>query len=160
MLNFCLARNIEADVKKIVAKDKGEVTLQNNLGNVSFRCFVSTPKNLDELGQVMGKAKREKLTVKAIGGFYAFSSVNIILPNSVNVSLIPLINNSPCCETTGYAIKCDKLVGTTRTPTTTFNDPSQEGFYDVLCGTSLRQVIETLEKDHRALMNLGGFTGT
>jgi len=66
---------------------------------------------------------------------------------------------SPVCETTGYAIKTDHLVGTTPTPTATLKDPTQEGLYDVLCGTSLKQAIEVLEKDGRALMNLGGFTG-
>jgi hypothetical protein len=86
----------------------------------------------------MAQAKRENRNVKAIGGFYAFSSV---------------------CETTGYAIITDKLKGTTPTPTGSLKKPSPEGLYEVLCGTILQEVIETIEKDERALMNLGGFTG-
>ena len=71
------ALTIEADVKQAVAGNhSGEVTLQNHLGNVSFQCFVSTPHNLNELVQVMAKAKRENQSVKAIGSFYAFSLVN------------------------------------------------------------------------------------
>jgi hypothetical protein len=31
--------------------------------------------------------------------------------------------------------------------------------YDVLCGTTLKDIVQALEKDGRALMNLGGFTG-
>jgi hypothetical protein len=67
---------------------------------------------------------------------------------------------SPVCETTGYAIKTDHLVGVTPTPATTLKDPTQaKGLYDVLCGTSFEQIVKALEKDGRALMNLGGFTG-
>ena len=67
---------------------------------------------------------------------------------------------SPVCETTGYAIKTDHLVGTSPTPAATLKDPARaEGLYDVLCGTSLHKVVEVLEKDGRALLNLGGFAG-
>jgi hypothetical protein len=66
---------------------------------------------------------------------------------------------SSVCETTGYAILTDKLKGTTPTPTGSLKKPSPEGLYEVLCGTILQEVIETIEKDNRALMNLGGFTG-
>jgi hypothetical protein len=71
--------------------------------------------------------------------------------------LFPFI--SPVCETDGYAIRTDKLVGTSLTPTSSLKDPKAEGLYDVLCGSSLTQVVDALEKDGRALMNLGGFTG-
>lgn len=135
-----IALKIEADAKKAVDADRdAKVTLQNNIGTVSFQCFVSTPNNLDDLVQIMAKAKRENLNVKAIGGFYAFS---------------------PICETTGYAIRTNNLVGTTPTPTTSLKDPSHaEGLYDVLCGSSYTQVVAALEKDGRALMNLAGYTG-
>jgi hypothetical protein len=67
---------------------------------------------------------------------------------------------SPVCETTGYAIKTDHLVGISPTPAVALKDPAHaEGLYDVLCGTSLQQVVEVLEKDGRALLNLGGFAG-
>jgi hypothetical protein len=66
---------------------------------------------------------------------------------------------SSVCETTGYAIITDKLKGTTPTPTGSLKKPSPEGLYEVLCGTILQEVIEMIENDKRALMNLGGFTG-
>jgi hypothetical protein len=73
--------------------------------------------------------------------------------------LMPLLVISPLCETTGYAIKTNNLVGSSPTPTTSLKDPKTEGLYDVICGTTFKQVIQVLEKDGRALMNLGGFTG-
>jgi hypothetical protein len=79
LTGFLPAQTIEADVKQVVTGDGDkEVTLQNHLGNITFKSFVSTPHNLDELVQVMAKAKREQLGVKAIGGFYAFS---LVLPS-------------------------------------------------------------------------------
>jgi hypothetical protein len=65
---------------------------------------------------------------------------------------------SSICETTGYAIRTDNLVGTSPTSTTSFKDPSQgEGLYEVLCGTSHKQAIEALEKDGRVVNNLLGY---
>jgi hypothetical protein len=58
--------------------DSNKVTLNNNLGNVSFKCFPRTPNNLDDILKVMAQAKREKQNVKAIGGFYAFSLVHAL----------------------------------------------------------------------------------
>jgi hypothetical protein len=106
----------------------------------------------------MAKAKREKLYVKAISGFNAFSSVNPPI-RSVFESLMFCLLTSPICETTGYAIKSDKLVGTSPTPTTALKDPHSEGLYEVLCGTSHQQAIDALEKEGRAFMNLTGFNG-
>ena len=71
--------SVGAKAKEIVVGGDGDkVTLKNHLGNVSFQCFLETPKNLDQLMQVMVKAKQANLTVKAIGGFYAFSLVIFI----------------------------------------------------------------------------------
>jgi hypothetical protein len=61
--------------------------------------------------------------------------------------------------TSGYLVKTDKLTGTKPLPKSTLKNPSQEGLYEVLGGTKLKDVVQALEKDGRALMNLGGFTG-
>jgi acetylglutamate kinase len=61
---------------------------------------------------------------------------------------------SPICETTGYSINTDYLTGITRTPS-----HEAEGLYDILCGTTLQHLVEALEKDGRAIVNLGGHTG-
>jgi len=81
LTEFLPARTIEADVKKAVTGRDKEVTLQNHLGNVTFESFVSTPNNLSELVQIIAKAKRENQSIKAIGGFYAFSLVPRLLGN-------------------------------------------------------------------------------
>ena len=84
------------------------------------------------------------------------------LPSRLHQFVAERINPlcSPVCETTGYLINTDFLTGTSRTPTATLKDPSQGAeLYDVLGGTKLKQLIQALEKDGRALMNLGGFTG-
>lgn len=72
------AQTIEADFKKTRAGDQDQVVtvLKNQLGNVSFKCDESIPKNLDDLVHAIVTAKREKQNIKAIGGFYAFSLVN------------------------------------------------------------------------------------
>lgn len=84
LTEFFPARSIEADVKKAVAGNRDEeVTIQNHLGNVAFKCLVSTPHNLSELVEIIAKAKRENQNVKAIGGFYAFSLVPSLLRNVI-----------------------------------------------------------------------------
>jgi len=136
-----IAQTIEAEAKEAVAAARGthQVTLENKSGTVSFKCDGSfNANNLDDIVQKMAEAKRKNLNVKAINGFYAFS---------------------PICETSGYAIRTDKLVGITPTPTTSLKKPSPEGLYDVLCGTSYTQAIAALEKDGRAVDNLPGFIG-
>jgi hypothetical protein len=61
--------------------------------------------------------------------------------------------------TSGYLVKTDKLTGTKPVAKTTLKNPSQEGLYEILGGTKLKDAVLALEKDGRALMNLGGFTG-
>jgi hypothetical protein len=95
LTEFLPARSIEADVKKAVAGNRDKVTLQNHLGNVTFKCIVSTPHNLSELVQIIAKAKRENQSVKAIGGFYAFSLVPRLLRN-VNVSFNAFPHRQSC----------------------------------------------------------------
>jgi hypothetical protein len=56
--------------------------VSNKLGNVSFQCIVVEPQSLGELVQVVARANREKQNIKAVGGFYAFSSVNAVRPES------------------------------------------------------------------------------
>ena len=57
-------------------------------------------------------------------------------------------------------MKTDNLVGTQRTPTATLKDPSNAaGYYDVLCGTSWKEAAVALEKEGRALINIGGYSG-
>jgi hypothetical protein len=72
-----LAGHIKSDVALTHPQDGDEVTVSNVLGNVSFKCEVSTPHTLDELSQLMAKAKTENKKVKAAGGFFAFSFVHI-----------------------------------------------------------------------------------
>lgn len=68
---------------------------------------------------------------------------------------------SPICETDGYLIQTTKLVGTTRTITASLRNPSAaEGYYDVLCGTPMKEVAKALEKEGRALINMGGCSGS
>jgi hypothetical protein len=50
-----------------------QVTVHNDLGNISFQCTVKEPKNLQELVDVMVKAKQEKQNVRAVGAFHAWS---------------------------------------------------------------------------------------
>jgi hypothetical protein len=50
-----------------------QVTVHNDLGNISFQCTVEEPKNLKELVDVMVKAKQEKQNVRAVGAFHAWS---------------------------------------------------------------------------------------
>jgi hypothetical protein len=62
--------------------------------------------------------------------------------------------------TAGYLVKTDNLVGTQRTPTATLKDSSKaSAYYDVLCGTSWKEAALALEKEGRALMNIGGYSG-
>jgi hypothetical protein len=77
-----------------------KVTVQNYIGNVSFECIVSTPKTLDDLLNVMAKAKRENLNVKAVGSFHAWSLVtslhactNLLL--SVSILFVALFARPP-----------------------------------------------------------------
>jgi FAD/FMN-containing dehydrogenase len=133
-----IASFIKPDVVKTLSGDEVEprVVVKNDLGNISFQCIVTEPANLDEVVQIIAKAKRKNMSVKAAGSLRAFS---------------------PICETNGYLIKSDKLTGVSRSPTATLKDPSQaEGLYDILSGTTLQAIIDALEKDGRALMNLGG----
>jgi hypothetical protein len=133
-----IASFIKHDVLKTLSGGGNEprVTVKNYLGNVSFQCIVAEPANLDELVQVIAKAKRENMDLKPAGSLRAFS---------------------PICETNGYLIKSDKLAGVSRSPAATLKHPSQaEGLYDILSGTTLQAIIDALEKDGRALMNLGG----
>jgi hypothetical protein len=72
------AEQIGDEVQKIATQDRlgsdqPHVTLYNDLGNVSFQCFESIPQNLNDLVNLIAKAKRENLKIKAIGAFYAFS---------------------------------------------------------------------------------------
>jgi hypothetical protein len=70
------------------------------------------------------------------------------------------VAQSPICVTPDYLVKTDNLVGTYRTPTAALKDPSNaSAYYDVLCGTTWKQAAVALEKDGRALMNIGGFSG-
>jgi hypothetical protein len=135
-----IASFIKADVvKALPIKEDEPVIVKNELGNISFQCIVEEPTNLDELLQIMAKAKRENMHVKPAGSLRAFSSI---------------------CETDGYLIKSDKLTGMSRIHTTTLKHPSlAQGLYDVLGGTTLQEIIDGLEKDGRALVNLGGFKG-
>jgi hypothetical protein len=89
--------------------------------------------------------------------------VSLIL---IYIELRPLIvsslsqSTSHICETDGYLVKTDKLSGVSRTPTTAVKSSAKaEGLYDVLGGTKLQAACDALEKDGRALMNLGGYTG-
>ena len=67
---------------------------------------------------------------------------------------------SSVCETDGFLVKSDKLTGIKPTSPATLKDASQaKGLYEVLSGTQLRVIITEIEKDGRALMNLGGFKG-
>jgi hypothetical protein len=154
------AQTIEAEAKEAVVAARGthQVTLQNKSGTVSFKCDGSfNANNLDDIVQKMAEAKQKNLNVKAINGFYAFSSVNPFdFAMLIRLWLSPSVI-SPICETSGYAIRTDKLVGITPTPTTSLKKPSPEGLYDVLCGTSYAQAIAALEKDGRAFDNLPGF---
>jgi hypothetical protein len=77
-------------------KDEPTVTVKNNLGTVSWQCIEVTPNTLDELLQIMVKAKRENLTVKAAGAFRAISSVrfsvhtyNVGIAEHGNLTLAP-----------------------------------------------------------------------
>ena len=67
---------------------------------------------------------------------------------------------SPICETDGYSIQTTKLNGTTRSLTATLRDPyAAAGYYDVICGTPMKEVARELEKEGRALINMGGCSG-
>jgi hypothetical protein len=69
-------------------------------------------------------------------------------------------SSSSICETNGFLVKSASLTGITPTLGTTLKDPSQaEGLYEILSGTALNVIISALEKDGRAVMNLGGFKG-
>ena len=75
------------------------------------------------------------------------------------VDLVILVP-SPICVTAGYLVKTDNLVGTHRTLTATLKDPSKASvYYDILCGTSWKEAAIALEKEGRALMNIGGYSG-
>lgn len=49
------------------------VVVKNDLGNISFQCIVTEPANLDEVVQIIAKAKRKNMSVKAAGSLRAFS---------------------------------------------------------------------------------------
>jgi hypothetical protein len=53
--------------------DEPRVTVKNDLGNISFQCVVAEPTNLDELVQVIAKAKRKNMSVKAVGTMHSWS---------------------------------------------------------------------------------------
>jgi hypothetical protein len=55
--------------------DEEEVTMQNYIRNISFECIVSTPKTLDDLLNVMAKAKWENLNIKAVNSFHIWSLI-------------------------------------------------------------------------------------
>jgi hypothetical protein len=135
--------------------DEEKVTMQNYIRNALFECIVSTPKTLDNLLDVMAKAKWESLNIKAVGSFHVFSSH---LYQFVAEHINPLC--SPVCKTIGYLINADLLTGMSHTPTATLKDPSQGAeLYDVLSRMKLKQLIQALEKDGRALKSFRGFTG-
>jgi hypothetical protein len=54
-------------------KDETEVTITNDPGNISFKCIPESPTSLDELVQLMARAKRENRKVKAAGSLHAGS---------------------------------------------------------------------------------------
>jgi hypothetical protein len=70
------AHFIAPEMKKVLPGADERVTVQNHLGNVTFQCIVRTPNSLDDLVQVMAKAKQENMNVKAVGSFHAWSSVH------------------------------------------------------------------------------------
>jgi hypothetical protein len=52
------------------------------------------------------------------------------------------------------------LSGTQRTPTASLKDPAAAStYYDVLSGTTWKDVVHALEKDGRGIMNMGGYAG-
>jgi hypothetical protein len=62
--------------------------------------------------------------------------------------------------TPGILVNTDKLAGTQRTPTATLKDPAAAStYYDVLSGTTWKNVALALEKDGRGLLNMGGYAG-
>jgi hypothetical protein len=70
------AKHIEPHVKKAAGKlPPEEVTVQNDLGNISFKADVVTPKSLDDLVKIMAKANAENVSAKAVGSLYSFSLV-------------------------------------------------------------------------------------
>ncbi len=139
------------EVHSVIPEDH-KVTVHNYTGNVTFQCYQATPSSLDELIAVMAKAKQEKLKVRAVGALHSWSWV--IPYNFCNYL------SRPICETDGYLIQTTKLTGTARTITSTLRDPSAAaGYYDVLCGTPMKEVARELEKEGRALINMGGCSG-
>lgn len=71
---YTSASFIKPDVVKALSEDDtAKVTVKNDLGNVSFQCIVTEPANLDELVQIIAKAKRENMNVKPAGSLRAFS---------------------------------------------------------------------------------------
>jgi hypothetical protein len=70
------AKHIEPHVKRSVGRGPDEeVTVQNDLGNISFKAEVVTPKSLDDLVKIMAKANGENASAKAVGSLRSFSLV-------------------------------------------------------------------------------------
>ena len=69
------ALHIYSDIKKVLHEVhlRKQVTAQNYLGNIAFQCTIKSPRNLEELVDVMVKAKQEKQNVRAVGAFHAWS---------------------------------------------------------------------------------------
>ena len=160
MVSFFAAHHIHGSVHKVLQGMHlpKKVTVHNYLGNISFQCTVKEPKNLEELVDVMVKAKQEKQNVRAVGAFHSWSYV----PSKISITIAYWFGqHSPVCVTAGYLVKTDNLVGTQPTPTATLKDPSgASAYYDVLCGTSWKEAAVALEKKGRALTNIGGYSGS
>jgi hypothetical protein len=68
------AQRIRSDaVQAFQQLDPRKQTVHNYLGNIKFRCTVVKPSSLEELVEVIVRAKKEKQKVRAVGAFHAWS---------------------------------------------------------------------------------------
>ena len=59
-----------------VQGDETRVTVENDLGNISFQCILKAPATLNELTTLLAKAKQENQTIKPAGSMHAWSWVS------------------------------------------------------------------------------------
>ncbi|CAG8591230.1 3051_t:CDS:2 [Acaulospora morrowiae] len=117
----------------------------NQLGTIGFKADIEDINSLDQLVEIMKNSAVERKHVKAVGTFSSFG---------------------PVTQTNGYLLKTDQYIGISKTDVNIIKEDVQKQaekddtvYYDVKCGTQLKDVITTLKKDGRALFNLSGWGG-